>query len=301
MSPTLRQLEYAVALVQHGSFSRAAVSCGVSQPALSAQIQKLEETLGVQLFERRPRAVVPTRSGERVVAAARTVLRERDALVSAARSLQDPLAETVRLGVIPTIAPYLLPRVMPSIRSHFPKLRLLLQEERTEQLVSLLHDGSIDLALIALESELDDLETYPLFTDPFVLAVASGHPLARRSRVRAEELSGQEVLLLDDGHCLRQQTSRICDAAGACELGDFRATSLGTLVQMVATGVGVTLLPEMAVDEDGSRLAGELHTVPFDEPRPGRTVALAWRSSSPHRRRFEDFGEVVARRGAAGS
>jgi len=221
-----------------------------------------------------------------------------DALVAVADTMHDPLAGTVRLGVIPTIAPYLLPRVMPTVRERFPRMRLLLQEERTERLVAMLESGEIDLALVALESELGDLETYALFDDPFVLALAPEHPLTSRTTVRPDDLTGQEVLLLDDGHCLRQQTSRICDAAGACELGDFRATSLGTLVQMVATGVGVTLLPELAVHADGT-LARDLETVPFDTPRPGRTVALAWRPSSPHRERYEVLGQALVPTGLA--
>lgn len=294
MKPTLRQLEYVVAVAAEGSFSRAAQACGVSQPGLSAQVQRLERGLGIEIFERRPREVVPTRAGERVVAAARQVLHEVDGLLAVAETVQDPLAGTVRLGVIPTIAPYLLPRVMPLIRDHFPEMRLLLQEERTDRLVALLTEGTLDLALVALESDLTGLETLPLFVDPFVLAVRRGHPLARRARVRPDDLAGEEVLLLEDGHCLRQQTSRICDAAGACELGDFRATSLGTLVHMVETGVGVTLLPEMAIQGDRS-LARNLETVPFTAPRPGRTVALAWRPSSPHRDRFEAFGKLIAR------
>lgn len=297
MKPTLRQLEYCVAIATHGSFSRAAESCGISQPGLSAQIAKLEEGLGVRLFERQPRRVIPTAAGEGVIAAARSVLEEVDGLVAVATELQNPLDGTVRLGVIPTIAPYLLPGVMPEVRERFPTLRLLLKEERTDRLTQMLREGALDLALVAVESDLGDLEVLPLFTDRFVLAVALDHPLAGRKRVRPEEIADQDVLLLDDGHCLRQQTSVICEAAGACEIGDFRATSLGTLAQMVATGLGVTLVPEMALsDETG--FVRDLAIVRFDAPQPGRTVALAWRPSTPHRERFELLGRSLVPAGA---
>jgi LysR family hydrogen peroxide-inducible transcriptional activator len=297
MKPTLRQLEYCVAIATFESFSRAAAHCGVSQPGLSAQIQRLEAGLGVRLFERRPRRVIPTAAGESVIAAARSVLREVDALVSVAVMLQDPLEGTVRLGVIPTIAPYLLPRVMPDVRATFPSLRLLLQEERTERITTMLDEGTLDLALVAAESELGELEVLPLFRDRFVLAASLDHPLSRRPEVRPEEIAEEDVLLLEDGHCLRQQTSIICEAAGACELGDFRATSLGTLAQMVATGLGVTLLPEMAVSEE-TGFTRDLSIVPFAAPQPGRTVALAWRPSTPHRDRFEALGRTLVPQGA---
>ncbi len=298
MRPTLRQLEYLVEIAEHESFSRAARACGVSQPALSAQIQRLEEGFGTALFERQPRRVVPTAAGARMVESARRVLREVDALVDEATGLRDPLEGTLRLGVIPTIAPHLLPRVMASVREAFPRLRLLLQEERTERLTELLEGSELDLALVALESELGDLAVAPLFRDPFVLAASPHHPLAARRSVRPADLEGEDVLLLDDGHCLRQQTSVICDAAGACELGDFRATSLGTLVQMVATGVGVTLIPAMSIDGESS-FTRDVAIVPFDPPGPGRTVALAWRRSTPHGARFTELGAVLVPGGAA--
>jgi LysR family hydrogen peroxide-inducible transcriptional activator len=296
MKPTLRQLEYCVALATFESFSRAAADLGITQPALSAQIARLEEGLGVRLFERQPRRVIPTPAGDRVLAAARSVIEEVEGLVAVASTLQDPLTGTLRLGVIPTIAPYLLPRVMPEVRARFPSLRLLLKEERTERLIEMLRDGALDLALVALESDLGDLEVTPLFTDPFVLAVARDHPLAGHEQVRPEELAQYDVLLLEDGHCLRQQTAAICEAAGACELGDFRATSLNTLTQMVATGLGLTLIPELAVNDERAPVR-DLALVPFAPPHPGRTVALAWRQSSPHRERFEVLARTLTPKG----
>jgi LysR family hydrogen peroxide-inducible transcriptional activator len=290
--PTLRQLEYLVEIADRESFSRAARACGVTQPALSAQIQRLEEGLGMTLFERQPRRVVPTAAGRRVIESARHVLRAVEALVDEATLLRDPLEGTLRLGVIPTIAPHLLPRVMPAVRNAFPDLRLLLQEERTDRLTAMLDASELDLALVALESELGDLVVEPLFRDPFVLAVSREHRLASRNAVAPSDLEGEDVLLLDDGHCLRQQTSIICDAAGACELGDFRATSLGTLVQMVATGVGVTLIPRMSIEGE-TGFTRDVAIVPFESPGPGRTVALAWRRSTPHAERFAELGAAL--------
>ncbi|MDH3224719.1 MAG: LysR substrate-binding domain-containing protein, partial [Gemmatimonadota bacterium] len=260
--------------------------------ALSSQVRRLEETLGIPLFERIPTGVMATAAGERVISLARRVVADVDEIVATAQSMQDPLQGTIRMGVIPTVAPYVLPQLMPSIRKRFPGLRLLLREERTDRLTALVGAGDLDLILVAVESELGDLEVLPLFTDPFVLAVSRDHKLARRKRVTAEDLLGEEVLLLDDGHCLRDQTLAICDAAGACELGDFRATSLSTLVHMVETGVGITLLPAMAVETD-RRLGRHLHLVPFGPPVPSRTVALAWRPSSRMREHFEALGRTL--------
>ena len=292
MRPTLRQLEYAVAVARTGSFSRAARECGVTQPGLSTQVRQLERALEVEVFERRPRRVMVTQAGERVIELATKVLGDVDTLVDTAAALTDPLQGTIRLGVIPTIAPYLLPRAMPAFRHAFPDLRLLLREEQTNRLVELVEHGSLDLILVALESDLRQLEVRPLFVDPFVLAVAADHRLAGRKRVKADDLSGEDVLLLEDGHCLREQTTVICEAAGANEVGDFRATSLNTLLPMVENGVGVTLLPSMAARKQS--VDGGLRLIPFSNPAPSRTATLAWRPSSPHRQRFEAFAKELA-------
>ena len=290
--PTIRQLEYVVAIDDHGSFSDAARACGVTQPALSAQVKRLEECLGVALFERIPTGVIATPAGERVAGLARRAVSDVDDLVAVAQAMQDPFRGTIRMGVIPTVAPYLLPQMMPAVRKHFPELRLMLREERTERLTSLLEGGDLDLALVALESDLGDLETRPLLTDPFVLAVSPAHRLAERKRVTDRDLLGEDILLLDDGHCLRDQTLAICDAAGACELGDFRATSLPTLVQMVESGVGITMLPTMAVTANG-HLGRSLRLIRFGAPQPSRTIAFAWRKSSSLRDHFEVLARTL--------
>ncbi len=293
MMPTLRQLEYAVAVAGAKNFSDAARTCQVTQPGLSTQIRLLEETLGVQLFERNAQRVLVTPAGEDVVETARRVLIGVSELVACAQGHSDPLVGTIRLGVIPTIAPYLLPRAMPDIRRHLSALRLLIREDQTARLVRLIDRGELDVLLVALESELGDLETLSLGQDAFLAAVSCKHRLAKRKRLNPSDLKGEEILLLDDGHCLREQTSSICDAAGACELGDFRATSLGTLIQMVSNGVGITLLPTLAT-RDRQFDRERIKLLPFTNPKPTRTIALAWRSSSPHREAFETLGRLFA-------
>jgi LysR family hydrogen peroxide-inducible transcriptional activator len=275
---TLRQLQYVLAVAETRSFRRAAERCHVSQPSLSAQVAEAERGLGVRLFERDRRGVLLTGAGERLVERARRVLLEADDLVEAARHLGDPLAGALRIGVIPTVAPYLLPEVAPALRKAFPRLQLVWTEDKTAALVARVAAGELDGALLAREADLGDLEQEPLAKDPFVLAVPAGHPLARGDGpVAAEALRGERVLLLDDGHCLRDQALSFCTAAHAEELG-YRATSLSTLVQMVAGGAGVTLLPRIAVASAASRARLRVRELAPDAA--GRTLVLAWRRRS---------------------
>jgi LysR family transcriptional regulator, hydrogen peroxide-inducible genes activator len=272
---TLRQLQYLLAVAEARSFRRAAEACHVSQPSLSQQVAGAERALGVRLFERDRRRVLVTAAGEGLLARARRVLVEADDLVEAAVRLSDPLSGTVRIGVIPTVGPYLLPRAAPRIRSALPKLAVVWEEDRTAPLVRRVSAGALDAALLAREADLGDLVQAELAADPFVLAAPPEHPLARRAGpVRAGDLRGERVLLLDDGHCLRDQALEVCARGRAEELG-FRATSLPTLVQMVASGAGVTLLPRLAVEAESGR--ARLRIRPFARPAPGRTLVLAWR------------------------
>jgi LysR family hydrogen peroxide-inducible transcriptional activator len=276
---TLRQLEYAVAVADLLSFRRAAERCAVSQPALSAQLARLEETLGVRLFERNRRRVLPTSSGRALVERARRLLRDGGDLVEAARQASDPLAGTLRIGIIPTVAPYLLPRSAPRLRRRFPRLTVAWVEEKTATLVRMLEEGGLDAALLALEAPLGDVEHEVVGKDPFVLVAAPSDPLGASDRPAAvEDLEGASVLLLEDGHCLRDQALAFCERAEARE-GEFRATSLATLAQMVASGLGVTLLPQLAVPTEASR--ARLRTRRLARPEPFRTIALAWRRRSP--------------------
>ena len=290
--PTIRQLECLVAVANTLNFRRAAETCYITQPALSAQIQQLETMLGLKLFERDRRKVLPTPAGAAMAEKARAVLTELRDLAQAASSFKQPLSGTLRLGVIPTVAPYVLPRALEEVHRRFPSLRLLLREGLTQQLVELLNHGALDVVLLALESDLADLETFALFPDRFLLAVPTAHPLARHRRVSEKDLFEDEVLLLEDGHCLRDQVMAICDRARACELGDFRASSLGTLVQMVSGGVGVTLLPELSLEVE-ARPERKLRLIPFGARGPSRTIGLAWRRSSLRKSEFRLLGEAI--------
>lgn len=283
--PSVRQLECLVATAKHLNFRAAARECHISQPALSSQIARLEESLGVTLFERNRRRVLLTTVGEAVVERAKRLLADLDDVAAVAQVHAEPLGGQLRLGVIPTIAPFMMPGALPLLRRACPGLELLLREEQTARSLELLEEGKLDAVLLALEADLGDVTTLPLFRDPFLFAAATGHPLAARKTVRASDLEGQRVLLLEDGHCLKDQAWAICQAQGVRDYVDFRATSLGTLAQMVSSGAGVTLLPQLSVPTVGS-LPGMV-VKPFVKPVPYRTIGLAWRSTSPRRALFE--------------
>jgi LysR family hydrogen peroxide-inducible transcriptional activator len=291
MRPSVRQLECLVATAQHLNFRAAARECHISQPALSEQIARLEELLCVTLFERDRRHVLLTGVGEEVVARARQLLTDLDDLGAAAQAHAQPLGGQLRLGVIPTIAPYVMPRALSLIRGVCPELEVLLREEQTARSLELLHAGKLDALLLALEAELGEVETLPLFRDAFVFAAGAGHPLAHRRSIKPQELTGQRVLLLEDGHCLKDQAWAICRAQGVKDFVDFRATSLGTLAQMVSNGAGITLLPLLSLPSVGG-LPGMV-VRPFAKPVPYRTVGLAWRPTSPRRELFETLATAL--------
>ncbi len=275
----LRDLKYLVALADTGHFGRAAQKSHVSQPTLSAQIKKLEEQLGVSLLERRPRNVALTEVGTRVVARARRILQEADDIAELARESRDPLAGALKVAFIPTLGPYLLPLVTPRIRKQLPKLQLLLYEYQTGPLLERLRAGEIDLGVLALGVDVSGLEVLPLHEEAFTLAVPAGHRLAKKSAVRAEDLAGETLLLLEDGHCLREQALDVCSRIDVHEAEDFRATSLETLRQMVVAGLGVTLLPELATQGPFAQ-AKSVAIRPFAKPAPRRTIGAVWRKSS---------------------
>ncbi len=276
---SLRQIQYAVAVADELGFSKAAERCHVSQPSLSAQVAALEGALGTRLFERDRRKVLLTTAGEQIVDRARVVLREIDDLVDLAQRASDPLAGTIRLGVIPTISPYLVPSIRPALRRAYPKLGLLWVEDKTSVLVSKLGAGELDGVLLAVEAEIGDVQREIIGYDPFVLAAPAGPPLqAKKNPRHTPRPPNENVLLLDDGHCFRDQALAVCSNAKAQEM-EFRATSLPTLAQMVADGAGVTLLPQLAVATEAKR--AQLAVRPFAEPVPGRTIALVWRRRSP--------------------
>ena len=295
MRPSIRQLEYLVALAGTRHFGRAAKVCAVTQPALSLQIRELEELLGLKLFERGRRQVLVTPAGERVIERAREALRRIDDLLDEARAAQRPFTGRLSLGVIPTVAPYLLPRALPAVRAAHPGLELLLREDQTQRILARLREGDLELLLLALPVEGDDLEALPLYEEPFVLAVPASHRLARgHGRVSEAELAGEPVVLLEEGHCLRAQALALCDAAGAREAGGIQATSLGTLVQMVANGLGITLLPATSVGVE-ARAGSGLALRAFAAPVPGRTIGLVWRRGTARSAEFRALGEIFSR------
>ena len=289
----LRALQYLVTLADIRHFSKAAERCHVSQPTLSTQIRKLEEELDVLLVERSPRQVMLTEVGGEVVERARALLGEVDAIKSIARRSRDPHAGTLRIGIFPTLAPYFLPHVVPAIRRAYPRLTLRLFEEKTEDVLDMLTRGQLDAGLLALPIDNESLATRVLFEEPFVLAVPEGHALCDRAAVTMTDLADQELLLLEDGHCLRDQALEVCTLAGAHEQLDFHATSMETLRQMVAAGTGITLMPVLAVKPPVAHTEN-LVIRPFEEPGPRRTIALVWRKSSALSGFIDELAEVLA-------
>lgn len=275
----LRDLRYFVALADHKHFGRAAAACFISQPTLSTQVRKLEEELGVTLVERAPRQVMLTPAGRDIAERARRIVGEVEQMRESARRSQDPEAGTIRLGMFPTLGPYLLPHAVPLIRARFPRLELLLVEEKSDVLLSRLRDGKLDAGLLALPLHDEQLHTEFLFEEFFLLAVPEHHPLAARDTLGLKELADQRLLLLEDGHCLRDQALDVCQLSGATEKSGFQATSLETLRQMVAANVGVTLLPMLATKPPVAR-SDSIHLLGFNDSQPSRRIALVWRKSS---------------------
>lgn len=275
----LRALQYFVKLADLRHFSKAAEACFVSQPTLSTQIKKLEEELGTQLVERSPKNIMLTPAGEDIAERARKLLADVEQIRAVARSSSDPAEGNLRLGLFPTLAPYLLPHVVPGLRRRFPRLRLQLAEEKTEDLLRMLHRGELDAALLALPIPEAGLTIEVLFREPFVLATPTNHALAKAKEVSVDDLRGNELLLLEEGHCLREHALEVCTLAGARERVDFHATSMETLRQMVAAEVGITLMPLLAV-KPPIAATENLVTRPFSGTAPHRTIALVWRSSS---------------------
>jgi LysR family hydrogen peroxide-inducible transcriptional activator len=292
--PTLQQLAYLVALGEHRHFGHAADACFVSQPALSNQIRELERRLGVTLVERTSRRVMLTPAGKAAAERAREVLRAVDELAEQARADGTGLTGVLRLGVIPTMAPYLLPRVVSVVNNHHPDAELHLRELRTEDLLDELRRGAIDLGLLALplRRESGDVVAEPLAQDPFLLAVALDHPLARGRRpLDVSALAEHEVLLLEDGHCLRDQALDVCSTSGAASR-TVHDTSLATLVQIVAGGGGVTLLPASAAPIE-ARPGNGVTTRPFRRPAPARTIGLVWRAASARDANYRELAELL--------
>ena len=287
----IRDLEYLVALAEHKHFRRAADACHVSQPTLSGQIRKLEDELGIILLERTSRKVLFTQSGLLLVDQAKTVLREVKLLKEMASNQGKEMTGPLHVGVIPTIGPYLMPHIVPALQNAFPDLELFLYEAQTHQLLEQLETGRLDCAIVASVRETEPFIEVPLFKERMLLAGAENHPWAKEQTIPMSMLKDHEMLMLDDGHCLRNQALGYCFTAGAKENSHFQATSLETLRNMVAANAGMTLMPELAVLSEGER--GGVKYLPC-QPEPSRDVILVYRPGSPLRARYERIAEAIA-------
>lgn len=286
----LRDLRYLLAVAEHEHFGRAAEACEVSQPTLSVQIRKLESLLGVALFERTSRAVIPTPACEQLLGHVRAAVAEMEAMLDVAHGLRDPMAGRLRLGIIPTLAPYLLPLVFAPLRAALPSLEVEPWEDQTETLLKRLHAHDLDAAVLATEVNGPDLESQALFAEPFLAALPPEHPLTGQTAVAQADLA-QDILVLTDGHCLRDQALEACGRSGVLN-GSLRATSLPTLLNMVAAGYGTTLIPALAA---GAAQDAGIVLRPL-AAQAGRTVRIAWRTRFPRRAAVEKVGAVIADR-----
>ena len=291
--PTLRQLRYLSALAEHRHFGRAAEACLVTQSTLSAGLQELELILGSTLVERTKRWVMLTPLGVEVERRGARLLREAEDMVDMVQAASEPLSGSLRLGVIPTIAPYLLPRLLPPLRQSFPKLKLYLCEDLSARLLDGLNSGQIDAALLALPYAAEGVEVAEICQDPFLLACPPNHPLAAKPQLCPDDLAEAELLLLEDGHCLREHALAACHLPSARGGESIRGTSLHTVVQMAASGLGVTLLPRLAVEAGAAEGTG-LAVRPLGEDAPARVLALMWRKSSPRGAEFHQLAQFVA-------
>lgn len=292
--PSLRQLEYFVALATHLNFRKAAEACFVSQPTLSGQIAQLEAMLGMTLFERLPRGAELTKAGTALLVEAKRVLNAADGFLQLAGSFGAPLTGPLRIGVIPTVGPYLLPKILPGVRAAFPDLQIFLREDQTSRLLQQLDVGDLDLLLLAIDIDLGSVAKLPLFSDPFVVAVSGDHEWGQRESIDLADLKDREMLLLDEGHCLRDQILPLCNGEDGDEPVGFRATSLPTITQMVASGLGITLLPELAIEREASATQN-LHLIHFGADGPCRSIGLAWRKSSTRTDEFTALGHAMAK------
>jgi len=287
----LRQLRYLAALAHHRHFGRAAEACSVSQPALSMQILELEKELDAKLIERRPGEAALTEVGIEVVRRGESVLAAARDIVDFARYCGRTLSGRLKLGIIPTLAPYVLPKMLPALQARYPDLAVELRETQTKILIEELTGGDLDLVMLALPVTDAEIETKPLFDDRFLLAVPAGDPLPKTARVSANDIDKQRLMLLEEGHCLRDQALAYCAAPRHEMPLSLGATSLTTVMQMVANGFGVTLVPEVAVDVEVRD--DRVKLLRFAAPEPGRTIGLAWRRTSPRKADFVTFGEIA--------
>ena len=289
--PTVKQLRYLIELEKHGHFGKAAEACFVSQSAFSVAIRELESTLGTQLFDRTNKSVTITAIGQEIVVQARLVVRDLEALMDMARVSSEPLSGKLRLGVIPTISPFLLPKILPKLRTHFPQLQLFLQEDTTQRVYERLMSGELDLILIAFPYELRNVEKMKLFNDQFLLAYKTGSQFIDTQKVTVDHLQSESILLLEDGHCLRDHALSACKIRNLNKVSHFAASSLLTLIEMVEADLGVTYLPEMA---KSSPMLKNTNIKTQAMPKNShREIGLIWRQGSARGEEFKMLGEFI--------
>jgi len=289
----LRDLEYLSAIGELKHFRKAAEKCFVSQPTLSGQIKKLEEEIGVQLLERTTRNVFLTPIGEEIVKIARRILADVDSIENMVSTFSDPMSGPLNIGLIPTIAPYLLPLIMQPLNKAYPKLEIVLHELKTEVILNKLSEGSLDAGILAVPLEMKGLEEIILYTEPFFVAANIRHPFAAKLSIKVEDLLDETVLLLEEGHCLRGQVMEVCSQTMTKERKDFQGTSLETIRHMVSTGIGITLIPQTAIDQKNLTQKSSIKYIPFNKPAPARRVGLLFRKTSNRKVCFEKLSALI--------
>lgn len=290
--PSIKQLQYLVALAETRHFSKAAQNCNVTQSTLSAGIRELETVLGVALAERTKRTVIMTPIGLEIAERATSLIRDAEDMMALTAASQGPLTGRLQLGIIPTIAPYLLPKILPRLRHLYPRLELGLRETQTALLVEEVLAGKLDLALLALPASDNKLVEFSLFEDPFRLVLPTNHPLAAKAAASSADLKHEKLLLLEEGHCFRDQAIEFCTTAGLSNFGGLAATSLATVSQMVSAEFGLTLLPQMALEKEVSHNKS-LAALPFQPPQPSRSIGFIWRANTPRLADFEALADLV--------
>lgn len=285
----IRDLEYLISVAELEHFGKAAQRCHVSQPTLSGQIKKLEEDLGMTIFERTNRKVMLTEAGKEIMNHAKAILKERDVIYEVAHNFRDPLSGKFRLGVFPTLSTYIFPKVVSQIRKNLPNLRLILVEEKTHLLIEKLKSGELDAALLALPVDDDFLVKYKIFEDEFFLAVPTHHELTQQKFIDQKKLKDKTLLLLEEGHCLRDQSLEVCQLHNINEEQDFKATGLETLRQMVKAGTGITFMPKIAIQK------GEkgIEYIPFKKPVPKRSIGLVWRKTTSKEKVLKELMNIL--------
>jgi LysR family transcriptional regulator, hydrogen peroxide-inducible genes activator len=288
---SIKQLRYLDAISRFGHFGKAAAHCAVTQPALSMQIQEMERDLGVQLVERRPKGASLTDAGREIARRGDRILQEVRDIADFARQAGKPFAAPIKLGVIPTVAPYVLPPLLPLLRAKYPQLDLHVRETHTQQLIAELIDGTLDLLLLALPVEHPEIETIKLIEDRFLLALPPDREVHGRIRATADLIKNDRLLLLEEGHCLRDQAQAFCQLRKVDSIDTFGASSLSTIVQMVANGMGLTFLPEISVALE--TMHSKIRVMRFTDPEPKRVLGLAWRTTSPRKGDFVEVGKLI--------